>query len=542
MDQSAVPLAAEPGASRFPAFSPDGKRLAYSGRVEGRDHSFHIFVRSPGSGSARQLTDGAANDYAPVWSPDGSNIAFVRVDGGSLAYLTIPVGGGPTLALASFVRAPDAAEPEPSLSSTPDGKSLAAVIKRQPWNIALISAAGVGRRLTEPGDAEADSQPAISPDGKTLAFARTSPEGQDIFLSSLSDGSLRRLTWDDRAIRGIAWTPEGRDLIYSSDRGRGWQLWRVPADGGSPRQIVVAAREAQFPAVPRGDAHLAYEENPSVAAIWRAPLGKEGSTEENASLLIRSNGSETAPAYSPDGGRIADVSDQSGADEIWVSDAAGANRVRITNFRGPRLGQPRWSPDGGLLVFEVFEIAPGRGVGPVIYKAAVNGGKTARLLPGNNPTWSHNGRSIYFQWRGKIWKTGADGTSARPLTQSGANSPAESADSKYVYYRNRHALWRMPAEGGEEERIADLYDSPGGSMRLGPNGIYYADFDRSSRSIVIMLNDLSSQKDTEVFRINNLDFGRGVSFSFDVSPDGKHILFSKVDRNQTNLMLVEGFR
>src|SRR3954452_6869539 len=82
MEQKRTQISATSGASiseSYPAFSPDGKRIAYSGRDDSKVSAFHIFVRELPSGTPKQLTQADDNDVAPVWSPDGGTLAFQRV-------------------------------------------------------------------------------------------------------------------------------------------------------------------------------------------------------------------------------------------------------------------------------------------------------------------------------------------------------------------------------------------------------------------------------------------------------------------------------
>jgi Tol biopolymer transport system component len=284
---------------------------------------------------------------------------------------------------------------------------------------------------------------------------------------------------------------------------------------------------------------LAYSDNPSVSAIWRAALDLPDPGERS---IIRSLGRESEPAYSPDGKRIADVSDQTGADEIWLSDADGGNRVQLTTLKGPRLSRPRWSPDGRLLLFEA---RGDRGV--EVYTLPAAGGKPGKpyrvpLLGGAGASWSHDGKSVYFQLRGQIWK--ADANAGNPRQLSGiafGNSPEESADGKYVYYRNRRAISRAPADGGaEQQAIIPEHDMVWAtSIQPAGKGVYYLEFARSMRSLVVSFYDFATRRSEVVFRMTNADFQTS---TFSVSPDGKYILYPRVDRSQTNLMLVENFR
>jgi Tol biopolymer transport system component len=544
-EQKRAALASDAGANAYAAFSADGKRVAYSARGASKGEAFHVFVRALPGGVPVQLTNGESSDIGPAWSPDGARLAFLRIAEGRTEYISIPSDGGAERQVAEFGGAPaDTGQPLPAVSWMRDGRSLVVVEtgEKQLPAIALVSLAdGAVRRITTPPEgSEGDSTPAVSPDGNTLAFVRgTGPDGADIYLCDLAGGNLRRLTFDDRAIRGIAWTPDGQEVVYAANRAGAWRLWRLPAYGGSPRDIAIAGAQAHFPAIaPRGR-RLAYTDSPSVSAIWRAALGAPDSEERP---IIRSLGRESGPAYSPDGRRIADVSDQTGADEIWVSDAEGGHRVQLTSLKGPRVSHPRWSPDGRLLLFEARADR-----GAEVYTVPAAGGRPdkpyrVRLLGGGGASWSHDGKSIYYQLRGQIWKADANGGNPRQLTNAlGSGAAEESVDGKYVYYRNRRAICRIPAEGGAEEQVfIPEHDLLWVVIQPTKKGIYYLEFARGARAMEVSFYDFTTRANDVVFRMKNADFFQVMSFS--ISPDEKYILYPRVDQSQTNLMLVENFR
>lgn len=539
VEQKRLSLTTEAGTQSDPAFSPDGRQVAYS--AQSGDENFHVFVRPAAGGAPRRLTAGSASDIGPVWSPDGSTLAFLRIEEGRAQAILIPAAGGAGRKLAEFDAASsDEATPAPSMAWTNDGKSLAVVVggDKQPSSIALLSLAnGALRRITSPPEgSQGDSSPAVSPDGKTLAFARTLDEDRgDIYLSDLSGAHPRAVTFDNHRIRGIAWTPGGQDLIYASDRGTGWRLWRLPAYGGSPRDILIAGSHAGFPAVaPKGN-RLAFTESPQVSAIWRARIGSPD--DPDAHQWIRSTARESSPAWSPDGTRIADVSEQTGTSEIWVSDANGGNRTQLTRFDGPFLHNLNWSPDGHKILFET------RGQSGVqIYTVPSDGGKVSRLMgDAGDASWSRDGKSIFYSAGAQVWRAAADGSSPLQLTHRfGSGSPAQSVDGKWVYYRNRRSIWRVPAEGGkEEEVILPEHETMWAPLRAAKDGLYYEEFDRGSRgTVLITFHDFASGKDRPVLRIKNGDFNQ----PFAISPDGKYVLYTKTDRSQTNLVMIENFR
>jgi Tol biopolymer transport system component len=539
--QKRAQLSAGDESEAYPAISPDGKRIAYSARESSKVSAFHVFVRELPSGKPQQLTKGEASDIAPVWSPDGGTLAFLRIEDDVTQCIVIPADGGAERKLADLGPAADSAQPLPAISWNADGKSLVVVqnAEKQAPGLAVVALdSGKVQRITNPADgSEGDSSPAVSPSGSSIAFVRhTQNEGADIYLCDPTGGGVRRLTFDDRGIRGIAWTRDGQDLLYSGNRVGGWRLWRVPAYGGSPRDLIISGHQAYYPAIGRN--RLAYTDSPTVSSIWRAALATGDAVEERP--VIRSIGRETTPAWSPDGTRIADISDQTGSEEIFVSDADGSNRAQITQIKGPRLGRLRWSPDGKVLLFDVSSDHGWE----VFTVPAAPGNKPARvLLNASNATFSNDGKWIYFQSRGQIWKSTAAGGNPQAISeQRGAGQPVESADGKYIYFRSRRGIWRIPAAGGEEEEAFVPEHDMWGPTTMQParKGIYYTEFERSGRSMVVSFYDFSTKKSAIVFRLKNANWSNGASFC--VSPDGKYILYARVDQSQTNLMLVENFR
>lgn len=538
-----VPLTTEAGTKAYAAFSPDGQRLAYSARGTGKSDVFHVFVRTVAPDTPRQLTQGTGSDVSPAWSPDGTKIAFLRMTDENAQYVVVPVDGGEERKVAEFPLTEDESQPPGSVAWSKDGNSLVVVQRSEKaTGLAVVDvASGKVNRITNPPEgAQGDSSPAVSPDGATLAFVRYEADGADIYVTDLGGNHPRRLTYDSEGIRGIAWTADGQDLVYSVTRAGGWTLWRLPAFGGSPRAISIAGRRAQFPAVSATGNHLIFADSPSVSSIWRGTLDSVDSPSEDKPLL-RSVGNEYSAMYSPDGKKIADFSDQSGADEVWVCDADGSNRVQVTKFNGPPMLRLRWSPDSKSVLFDV------RGEhSQDLYTVAATGGATPqRVAQGAwNASWSHDGKRIYFDARGQIWKADADGKNAKVLTEEfGPAQAVESADGKYVYYRFRRSLYRVPVAGGDSEEAInpdhDLLFST--TIQPAKNGVYYAEFQRSSRMQLVSLYDFAGKKNTTVFQVKgNMGFGQGHVFS--ISPDGKYVIYPRVDQSQTDLVLLENFK
>jgi Tol biopolymer transport system component len=155
----------------------------------------------------------------------------------------------------------------PYLAWSPDGNWLVISGKDSPTERAalflLSTETGEKRRLTSPPPhLLGDSCPALSPDGRALAFTRSADGGVgDLYLMALSAelkplGEARRLTLGNRGDGKPAWTPDGREIIFSGASG---QLWRIaPSGSAEPQRLVSLGEDVYEPTIsPRGR-RLAY--------------------------------------------------------------------------------------------------------------------------------------------------------------------------------------------------------------------------------------------------------------------------------------------
>jgi Tol biopolymer transport system component len=389
-----------------------------------------------------RLTEHKANDWGPVWSPDGRQIAFVReLETGPVIY-TVPSLGGQERRLSdveSKVRALDGSF-VPFLSWSPDGEWLALGEKpgeNEPARIVRLSLATLEKTplTSPPADSLGDLYPELAPDGQQVAFVRAGPFGwglHDVWVQSLNQPQARQLTFAKYAYcNRLAWTTDAAELVFSTSNG----ILRVPVAGGAPAPVAGVGRDAAWPAV-RAGRMVHAQLVPAPSAIWRIPGRRSSVAGRKPEKLIASRWNDDEPAYSPDGRRIAFSSDRSGTTSVWVSDEDGTDPLQLTAFES-LIGSARapWSPDGRRIVVSSQESGNWD-----LYLVDSESGRPQRLT--HEPSadvagsFSRDGRSIYFSsdrsGRSQIWKMPTGGGSAVQITRGGGHGPQESWDARAV--------------------------------------------------------------------------------------------------------------
>jgi Tol biopolymer transport system component len=453
--------------------------------------------------------------------------------------LSSPSIGGPERSVAE-IPALDTFYASSRFAWFPDGKWV--VI----YGLALLSLeTGEMRSLTFPQNKLfMDNSPAVSPDGRIVAFSRSAGRvEQNIYLLDLNEdlkpkGEPRQLTFMKDFSYRPAWTPDGQEIIFSSSG----SLWRIPVSGGGkPEQLPFAAGEASNPAISRIGNRLAYTRIVYDRNIWRLPLSNSGAAGGPPARFIASTRLDYSPQYSPDGRHIAFTSDRSGVSAIWVSDADGSNPVELFSHAGT--ASPSWSPDGQRVAFD-SDLEGKRD----IYVIRARGGKPVRLTtdPADHfvPSWSRDGNWIYFastrNARYEVWKAPAGGGEAIQVTRNGGFAAVESLDGKTIYYKrglleDSLALWKTPVSGGEESQV--LPSVAWRAFTLVNDGIYFIPEPSADGKYSIHFLSFATGKVKTVAPIPGPP-----RWGLTVSRDGRYLLYTQIDEDSSDLMLVENFR
>ena len=461
---------------REPAFSHDGTRIAFSsdrGNPLGSD--YNIFVLDLRSGDIRQLTRNPAEDSMPSWSPDDRQVAFASTREDGKGVWAVDAAGGTERRLATTTARIDAAgwgpggeivahgvdgtkgwlevsgkaltgdehvfPFRPSFLSkteffyTADGKikkrSLSGAVQTIPFTATLevTPVTGTYTRRKRDFDSQAPRKamgivrPMLSPDGRSIAFAALG----DIYVMAVG-GKPVNITHDGAYDADPAWSPDGSQLVYASDKAGGLlQLWLRDMKTGQERQLT----------------HLATQ-----------PI---------------------SPAFSPDGKRIAYLD----VDGMWrragvavVDVASGAVSQVHASIFAP--GAPSWSPDGKRLA--VAMVAPystryREGTNQVLTMSstgtpAASDDKWYAPVPNlsidsrgwNGPVWSPDGTRMAAVYEGTlaVFPVSAAGEPLGPprhLTSEIAYAPSWAGDNRHILYQSNDKLRLLDTETGETKTV-----------------------------------------------------------------------------------------
>lgn len=241
--------------------------------------------------------------------------------------------------------------------------------------------------------------PTWSPDGTQVAFASNVAEkgNYDILVIHIDGSNRRRVSTSPSGDFAPAWSPDGQTLVYQSWRNNdtAWDIYSIKVDGTEEKNLT------NFP------------------------------------------GNDQLPTWSPDGLKITFQSGTNRGTDIFVMDADGSNRTRLTEGTGAQFSAPAWSLDGAQIAFEStrHQPVPLPGQEPIalfeIYVMGADGKNIRRLTTTaslveafRNPSWSPDGKQIVFEAQRResqlgtglfgLMVIGADGTNQFEIPNLGA--------------------------------------------------------------------------------------------------------------------------
>jgi len=319
-------------------------------------------------------------------------------------------------------------------------------------------------------------------------------------------------------------------------------LYRVKLPSGTPTPMPWVGADAVDPTFSSAKNRLVFSRNVRDTNIWRLALNSADSGAPALDQIGASSFREVFPQYSPDGTRLVFSSNRSASVQVWTSNADGSNATQLTHMDPTATtGSPRWTPDGKRIVFDSNVGGHYR-----VYEISADGGQPRPLTPETSSSFSSSysvdGKTLYFtsdrSGRNEVWRQPIGGNTAEQVTTAGGNAPTLSPDGAWIYYAKedqRAGLWRMPVGGGAEIRVSpSLYRY---NYVVTPSAIYYMTQASLTDRAVIRRIDAATGRQKDVLQLD-----KPPDLGLTLSPDGRFLLFTKVDYSGSDLMLVENFR
>jgi dipeptidyl aminopeptidase/acylaminoacyl peptidase len=335
------------------------------------------------------------------------------------------------------------------------------------------------------------SQMTAAPAGGRFAWVQNDRGARNVWVAAPPDYRGRQLTAytrdDGQDIGGIAWTPDGRTILYvrggganragqrpnptSDPAGVEQAIWRIFADGGQPVKVAAGASPAVSP---KGDG-VAFTRG---GQVWWAPLG--GPKQAEATQLVNARGNAGSLRWSPDGARLAFVSGRGDHAFVGVYDVA----AKALRWMAPSVdedGAPAWSPDGARLAvlrvpassaettfrpvreafpWSILVADPATGQARTAWTAQAGRGSAFRDIVADDQLMWGAGDRLVFPWERDGWthlySVAAAGGQAALLTpgEFEVEYAALSPDRREVVFNSnqgdldRRHLWRVGVGGG----------------------------------------------------------------------------------------------
>jgi Tol biopolymer transport system component len=346
----------------LPSFLPDGRHFLYF-RGSAAPENSGIYVGSLDDPPEKQsnkriLATGFGASYVP--SDDGKTIRLIFLRGDTLMTQSLDLA---TLALLG--EASPVTERIGSAFETGHFSASSNVLvyreKTPPAGYQLTWLDREGKSIGKVGDPGYLTTLSISPDGSRVAFAKgpTSASDLDIWLLDLARGTTARFTFGPARNLSPIWSPDGKEIVFSSNREGVYNLYRKPADGSKTEQLLLRTNDDKRAfSWSRDGRFLAYATSRSFGSEspWVLPMKGEPTPISIADTSADGSRFE----FSPDGHWIAYESNESGQFEIYVrefvrsGDSASTGGKWMVSKDGGY--NARWRADGKEIVYTALNL------------------------------------------------------------------------------------------------------------------------------------------------------------------------------------------
>ena len=526
-----TPLTNWAGLEEWPAFSPDGKRIAFHSDRSGNND---IWYRELSTTQYINLTEHSSfNENSPCWSPDGNKISFVSDrDGGGI--FVIDVNTKEEQRITNYGKQP---------SWSPDGNRIAFIAESEKEICTLSLSEGKIVSFFKVNNDDFLHTPAWSVDGKWISFTRGTGFSWNVWIKSTENDQIHAVTQDKYKNHSPEWHPQNIGIFFYSDRSGIQDIWYQKID---PVKMIAAVGPVP---VTKGAGVTSYDISFDRKKIAYATVHNQGNIhalaladpDANQNGKIRKitnwNRFTLDPAISPDGNKILMTSNIHGNFDIWLCDRDGKNAEIVHRARNVN-ETAVWSPDGNSILFVNGEAADRE----LTRMNLINGQE--KYLTNNDvaeayPDLSPDGKWIVFSRMSddnNIWIMPFKGGEPRQLTSHISNeiAPRFSPDGKVVSFvsnRDGHFnIWTVPFSGGAPTQVT--FNKDQGRINLGHcwsvdgSYIFYCRTIHGIRNIWKISLDGGEQEQLTFFASCTHHVSRGSR----MSTDGIELFFTTYER------------
>lgn len=438
---------------------------------------------------------------------------------------------------------------------SPDGKQVAFSYLGDIWTVETIG--GIARPVTM--HEAHDINPAYSPDGRWLAFSSNRHGSYDVFVVAAVGGKPKRLTWDSGQDVVTGWSADGKSILFSSTRSPSFpsniEAYSVPIAGGNERKLPLFEAKEAYPS-PDGKT-VAFVRGPGT---WYR-RGYRGSSNDDlwlsaadgskAAKLTSFEGQDASPMWSPDGKKLYYVSEQTGpkgcANIVVQNLASKTPAAPVTKHTEDSVRRARISGDGRWIIYEcgpdIWVVGTAKDAAPP-RKLAIEVHADDKSNSEKSTTFSRDATEFNLSpdekfavlaVHGELFLTRVpDGGKATRLTESPAydHGASFSPDGKTILFASDRSgvedLYLLEPDDPEHPDLTKAHKFKVKPLTSTPEEESAASFSpRGDRIAFIRRGQLWLMK-SDGSDAKPLVADKQV-FDYDWSPDGKHVVFARMD-------------